>query len=201
MMRYFKITGLLFAGLLARPACADLWRCEDRLSGAAVVTDVPTASATSDCERFQSMRMRSVPSGQDVQARLAKQRHGAASHSTVEASAAGEVGAGKKHASEIPVYTSWSARELRGGRRAAYSALGDLMCEIHGVVKARRTRPARVRITRGALTVDELYLAPKAEYAPRRWKVLLKGPCRNPAVSAVVLNEGDSVPRAAKDVQ
>lgn len=80
--------------------------------------------------------------------------------------------------------TSFSARDTDqpdGSRRRKF----EPKCEISGTARSSAPGEAKVRIRRGALTVDEIPLRLGGQGQPVKWKSLLAGACRNPEVTVV----------------
>lgn len=171
-------------GISTAAAEPTLWRCE--LPGAAnpIVTNTPAAGPGAICTAvdLSSASFLKVPA---EQFRLL----GAADDSEETALAAPPAQrqpprAALKLDSErgLRPSTSFAAKEAASPRRGKRGGF-DTRCEISGTARSGLSGEGKIRIRRGALTVDELPVKLGGNGRPVKWRTSLTGACRNPEVT------------------
>jgi hypothetical protein len=81
-------------------------------------------------------------------------------------------------------FATWNAREEVTEPSKANSLRGRYSCRLKGSARAARGGNARLIITRGAASSDELKIRLLPNFRNTAWEALLKGRCRNPTVVA-----------------
>lgn len=181
--------------LFLKTAAAEIWRCRSS-DGSSILTNVPSSDSSTECSKIDLARIPfvKIPTEQFEQLGRAGQ-HDALPTAMMDSVVRGPVSSAKNSPPKpaaphlkldrthgLKPSTSFEAKESatgRKGRRAEF----DRRCEVRGTARSLNPGEGRIRIRRGALTVDEVAVHLGGDGKPVKWRASLSGACRNPEIT------------------
>ena len=193
---YFLSAALAAANIaLPHTAVAEIWRCRSS-DGSSILTNVPSSDSSTECSKIDLARIPfvKIPTEQFEQLGRVGQQDTTSttmSDSVVRGSASATKNSPPKPATPhlkldrthgLKPSTSFEAKESASGRKGRRAEF-DRRCEVRGTARSVNPGEGRIRIRRGALTVDEVAVHLGGDGKPVNWRASLAGACRNPEIT------------------
>ena len=193
----YLIATTIAAANFASPhlAWAEIWRCRSA-NGSTILTNVPASDSSTQCNKIDLARIAFIklPAEQFEQLGRPGQKNSSANAATAaitsSSTSATSTSFAKPATSRLKLdrmhglkpSTSFEANESATGRRGRRAEF-ERRCDVHGTARSVDPGEGRIRIRRGALTVDEVAVRLGGIGKPVKWRTSLSGACRNPEVT------------------